>query len=211
MLRMLRAAAIAALALALAPAAAGAADSTVGISNFTFSPAAVTVNRGDTVTWRFSGPDTNHTVTARPGQADTFESDPGVPEATVNHSTGDTFAHTFNVPGTFSYLCRVHPGMTGTVRVPFTVDTTPPSISSLRAKLERITFRLSESARVTALVKRGGKTVKRLRKAGRKGANTLRFSDRGLVAGARYSVTATARDALGNESKPRKTSFSVPG
>ena len=65
----------------------------------------MTVNVGDTVTWHNSG-QAPHTATANDGSFDT---------GTVN--SGGSASHTFNSPGTFSYICTIHPNMKGTVRV----------------------------------------------------------------------------------------------
>src|SRR5688572_27978802 len=79
-----------------------------------YSPADAEVIVGDSVVWTWTGPDTNHSVTSDPGQADRFDSDP---TGTPAHPAGDTFVHTFNEVGTFRYHCRVHPTMTGKVVV----------------------------------------------------------------------------------------------
>jgi len=76
--------------------------------SFTFSPASVTVNVGDTVEWRWmSGP---HTTTRSQGP-ETWDS--GIASAP------NVFSHTFMKPGTFPYVCTIHQalGMTGTVHV----------------------------------------------------------------------------------------------
>ncbi len=81
-----------------------------GNGNQTFSPASVTISRGTRVDWVWSDPAT-HTVTSNPGQADSWDSG-------FRNGTGTQFSHTFNIAGTFSYICRVHaPGMAGTVTV----------------------------------------------------------------------------------------------
>jgi plastocyanin len=98
------------------PAAASETDVQVG--SFKFAPATVTVDQGDTVTWSWAGPDTNHTVTSDPGQADAFDSHDGVPTGQVaGPPAGGTFSHTFETPGSFTYFCRVHPSMKGKVIV----------------------------------------------------------------------------------------------
>ena len=48
---------------------------------------------------------------------DSFDSDPGRTPSNLDHPPGDTFSHTFNTPGTFSYICKVHSFMTGKVIV----------------------------------------------------------------------------------------------
>jgi plastocyanin len=77
----------------------------VSIDNFRFSPATLTVPRGTTVTWT-NQDDMVHTVTA----ADRALASPGL-------ETGDTYAHTFTAPGTYTYFCALHPRMTATVIV----------------------------------------------------------------------------------------------
>src|SRR3954453_24066332 len=105
-----------ALLFGLATAApAQAAD--VTIQNFAFSPTPVTIAQGDTVTWHWAGPDTNHSVTSDANQADSFDSDPIRPPLSADHPPGDTFDHVFNTPGTFTYFCKVHSSMHGKVVV----------------------------------------------------------------------------------------------
>jgi LPXTG-motif cell wall-anchored protein len=85
--------------------AVAAASTGVTISDFKFSPAGVTVNVGDTVTWSNNGP-TGHSATASDGSFDTGILDKG--------SSG---SHTFTQAGTFNYICTPHPFMKGTVTV----------------------------------------------------------------------------------------------
>lgn len=67
-----------------------------------FEPAAVEVEAGTTVTWRFSD-GIPHDVTS-----DLFKSEA---------KSEGTFTHTFEEPGTYSYTCTLHPGMDGQVIV----------------------------------------------------------------------------------------------
>jgi plastocyanin len=89
----------------------GGGGAQVGMQNIQFDPAEVTINAGETVTW------TNDEAVAH----DVDGSGPGGdfssgPEGGMNE--GDEFAFTFNEPGTYEYVCRVHaPGMAGTVTV----------------------------------------------------------------------------------------------
>ena len=82
-----------------------AASASVTMGDYFFSSASVTISVGDTVTWHNSG-QAPHTATANDGSFDT---------GTVN--SGGSASHTFNSPGTFSYICTIHPNMKGTVRV----------------------------------------------------------------------------------------------
>ena len=75
-------------------------------SGSSFTPADVTVEPGTTVRWiKGSNP---HTVTPSGHNEWT--------EVTLDQ-TGETFEHTFDNVGTFNYLCEIHDGMTGVIRV----------------------------------------------------------------------------------------------
>ena len=90
------------------PSAAGNATSnTVAIKDFAFAPAATTVQKGTTVTWTNSDQDA-HTVTSTGS---------GGPLRSPTLQTGQSYAYTFTTPGTFEYLCTIHPFMTATVTV----------------------------------------------------------------------------------------------
>jgi hypothetical protein len=75
------------------------------MDDFFFSPASVSVHVGDLVTWHNSGKEP-HTATADNGSFDT---------GTV--PAGGSASHMFTQPGTFTYVCTIHPNMHGTVRV----------------------------------------------------------------------------------------------
>ncbi|MEV6442906.1 plastocyanin/azurin family copper-binding protein [Amycolatopsis sp. NPDC051716] len=90
------------------PSAAGNATSnTVAIKDFAFAPAATTVTKGTTVTWTNSDQDA-HTVTSTGS---------GGPLRSPTLQTGQSYSYTFATPGTFEYLCTIHPFMTATVTV----------------------------------------------------------------------------------------------
>ncbi len=92
----------------------GSTGSTTGVTigdNF-FSPAAITVTSGTTVTWTWTGAN-QHTVTSgTPG---------GTGIGTLFNSpiqTTGTFVFTFTQTGTYPYFCLIHgSAMTGTVTV----------------------------------------------------------------------------------------------
>jgi plastocyanin len=78
---------------------------TVVMSNFAFTPMAITVPVGTTVSWTNKDGEP-HTVTSleglfRSGALDTDES----------------FKFTFSKAGIYKYVCSIHPRMTGTVTV----------------------------------------------------------------------------------------------
>jgi LPXTG-motif cell wall-anchored protein len=87
------------------PKAVAAADGSVTITDFTFSPGTITIDQGDTVTWVNNGP-TPHSATSPSGAFDT-----GI------YPKGQSRSHTFNEAGTFAYICTPHPFMKGTVVV----------------------------------------------------------------------------------------------
>lgn len=76
----------------------------VDIVDFAFSPDAVEVPVGTTVTWTQSDA-SRHTVDFADGE------ESGVLEK------GATFARTFDVAGSYAYVCFFHPSMTGSVTV----------------------------------------------------------------------------------------------
>ncbi|MFC4911044.1 cupredoxin domain-containing protein [Actinomadura gamaensis] len=86
------------------PPAAG--PDAVTISGFAFAPAKLTVKRGTTVTWTNRDEDP-HTVTVPGG---------GGPRSPALVA-GASFRFTFTKPGTYAYICTIHPFMHGTVVV----------------------------------------------------------------------------------------------
>jgi plastocyanin len=78
----------------------------VTIDNFNFSPNALTLSVGATVTW-INHDNVPHVVSSAGNQ---FK------KSTVL-KTGQTFSHTFMATGTYSYFCSIHPRMTGKIIV----------------------------------------------------------------------------------------------
>jgi plastocyanin len=91
--------ALAALALATA-AAMAAATHAVKIEGMQFAPATLTVQRGDTVTWK-NADIVPHTATAQ-GQFDSG-----------NIAPGQSYSRKMDKAGEFDYVCTYHPGMKG--------------------------------------------------------------------------------------------------
>ena len=85
--------------------AAPVAGNAVGIDNFAFVPATLTVAAGSTVTWT-NRDEEPHTVVANDGS---FRS-PGM-------GSQATYSYTFPTPGKFDYVCSIHPFMHATVVV----------------------------------------------------------------------------------------------
>ena len=82
-----------------------AANNSVNISNYAFSPATITINIGTSVKWT-NKDSVTHTVTSDTGA---FTSG--------NIATNGTYSYTFNVAGTYQYHCSIHQTMKGTIIV----------------------------------------------------------------------------------------------
>lgn len=85
--------------------AAASAPGTVVIADFAFDGQTTSVGTGATVTWT----NTDQFAHSVVGADGSFESD--------RLATGASFTHTFDAPGTFAYICGIHPSMTGSVVV----------------------------------------------------------------------------------------------
>lgn len=88
-------------------------DATVSISEFMFSPTSMTVTAGTTVHWKNLDGEP-HTVR---GIDASFRSDP--------LDQNDSFAFKFDKPGTYRYVCSIHPQMVGTIVVKSATTSAP--------------------------------------------------------------------------------------
>lgn len=87
------------------------ATENIAIQSFAFgSGGSVTVKKGTRVTWT-NNDTAPHTVTSTQGGVanGTFESG--------NLNSGSSFTFTFDTPGTYTYICKYHPSMKGTIIV----------------------------------------------------------------------------------------------
>jgi plastocyanin len=84
---------------------AAANPAAVRIDNFNFTPPALVVAPGTTVTWT-NADDTPHTVREKDGKFKSAALD-----------TDDTFSQTFTAPGEYQYFCSIHPRMVGKIVV----------------------------------------------------------------------------------------------
>ncbi len=219
---MRRLAAAAALALcSVAPAGAhpghGAEAVTIDGPGNRFTPAEVTIAVNENVFWFWEGVvSRNHSVTADPGQAESFDSDPDGPPTGATHPEGDSFSHVFSHPGRFTYHCQVHPGMTGVVNV-----VKPPAPSPLRLQRLRVAnrgdsvqvrFSLSRQSdlviRVTRRTKAGWRTVETLNREGKRGRNELELDRDDLRPGS-YRLRVTAYDFV-NQRATEQEAFQLP-
>ena len=105
--RWQRAAVLAALLAGAGASPAAEAPNTIHIDvkNFMFAPVSMTVKSGATVTWvnRDQEP---HTVVSSEGLFRSGAID-----------TGESFSFKFEKPGTYQYVCTIHPRMVATVVV----------------------------------------------------------------------------------------------
>ncbi|MFC4055840.1 cupredoxin family copper-binding protein [Actinomadura syzygii] len=85
--------------------AAPVAGNAVSIKGFAFVPATLTVHAGATVTWT-NDDEEPHTVTSGKG-----------PLRSPAMDAKATYRHRFARPGTYDYICTIHPFMHGTVVV----------------------------------------------------------------------------------------------
>ncbi|MEV0706344.1 cupredoxin domain-containing protein [Nocardia aurea] len=102
---------IAALSAVLGLSACGgdsggdAPAATIRVQNMSYSPASITIEKGQTVEWIFDDSGLPHDVVDDDGK---FRSD---------LLTTGSFSHTFTEAGTFTYHCTPHTMMLGTVVV----------------------------------------------------------------------------------------------
>jgi len=84
---------------------ARAAEAEVTIDNFTFSPTPIRIAAGTMVKWT-NRDDIPHSILC-----------PALDVHSHALDTGDSFTYVFAKPGTFDYLCGIHPHMHGQVIV----------------------------------------------------------------------------------------------
>src|SRR5687767_4111525 len=104
------------LALALADEAR-AATVDVTISGSRFAPQTVEVKQGDLVRWN------NNDAIAHSSRSS------GNWDTGTIASNGGSSSVTMTKAGTFSYICSIHPSMTGTVRVLSVAENSPPAVA----------------------------------------------------------------------------------
>jgi len=151
-------------ALFAAPANAG--STRVSVTDFRWSQMPQ-IDLGESVTWDWIGPDTQHSITGQAPNASQWDSDPG----TVNaHPLGDSFRVTFNEPGVYEFICRLHVSVRGTVTVsnvpgdpdsdpgpqaPLNLDLEPPYLPSVYLSQTVLGFKGSGTAVNFAIDERG--------------------------------------------------------
>jgi plastocyanin len=173
---------------------AAAFDWKNNVIDFEFQPSEQSIAPGDTVTWNFSAE--GHTTASVGGQPDSWRS----VEDGVNPA-GTSYAHQFNTPGRFQYVCLQHKDfMKGVIEVGDDVVT--DSVDRFRSrptgKRVRISFLLNEPATVRYSLKGPSRrTVKR----GRLRQGTHSFTLRRLKRGS-YRGVLTVVDDFDNKVTP---------
>ena len=81
------------------------AEIKISVKDFMFSPTTVTVKAGSTVTW-----------TNLDEEPHTVFSDAGLFRSSAL-DTKEGFSYKFDKPGTYHYMCTIHPRMVGTIVV----------------------------------------------------------------------------------------------
>jgi|GEM_PF-2117823 len=150
----------------------------VKVADFAYTPANLAIRTGDAVKWSWTAADVNHSVTATNGQAESFESHPGLKTSEVLKAPeGGSFTHVFAKQGRFTYLCRVHPGMTASVTVsqaPLPARVRIVKVTRGTGSL-RVSYRLTKPASLKAYVYKSAKRIVTKTTRGSSGANSLRI------------------------------------
>lgn len=75
----------------------------ISIKGFSFSPQALSINKGDTVTWTNEDTAVHNVV--------------GGPLKSKDLAKGQSFSYTFTDSGSYDYICTYHPSMKGKIVV----------------------------------------------------------------------------------------------
>ena len=104
------------------PGGSGSGATVISLKSLMFMPHNTTVKAGTKITWRNDEPIT-HTVTS--GKVSGLNKSTGLrtgqqPDGRFNKTlkgNGDTFSYTFTKPGTYTYYCNIHFGMSADITV----------------------------------------------------------------------------------------------
>ena len=96
---------VCALTASAATSTAATQPAQVVIKGFMFEPKTLTARIGETITW-----------INQDEEAHTVRSDAGL-FASAALDTGESFRFRFDKPGTYHFVCSIHPQMTGTIVV----------------------------------------------------------------------------------------------
>jgi plastocyanin len=222
--------ALAAAPAAAADVTIQAVDGTVADNhNNRWEPRGVTVRAGEVVTWSFAGTTGFHNVASTSPNWE-FRNGPATvapPTASFTFDTPGIYAfvcevHTGTMEGTVTVTDAAGtppppppppplseqpwPNDRPAPSVLELVDETSPKLTGVRATAiargARVRFRLSERARVTVRLERGGRTVKTAGRTFARGAHRFTVRDRRMRG--RYRLEVRATDLAGNRSPVRR-------
>src|SRR5215207_6290951 len=130
---------------ALLPAAASAANATIKpTTSLQWTPADVSINTNETVTWDFTGTTAAHNIVILAEGADFPATAPANAAFTYLGGEPKTFPQTFPSAGTFRYLCAFHYSganpMRGTITVTPGTPPLPPPPDSAPLPAEPVAF-----------------------------------------------------------------------
>lgn len=215
--------ALALITIGLLPATASASPATVtATTNDTFSPADVTVNVGEAVTWTFAK---KHNVY-------------GTGWASPDQASGTSWSHTFDKAGDYKYICTLHSNMAGVVHVlpqassqppasappagapsdvptpvgsspqpitPAGTDSVAPQVRVHRPAIRRsslfVRVDVTEPGAISVALVRGGRVYRKAFVQARPGVNHIRLSRR-FVPNGHLRLIVTALDTSLNRSAP---------
>lgn len=214
-------------ALVAAPVSLGA-NRKIAIGHFRWSESEVHVDLGEHVTWYWTGPDTQHSVTGLSANARGWDSDPG---REPGHRPGDSYRIAFDHPGTYDFTCKLHGIVRGTVVVSSApgnpaheadptprsdIDLTPPTFAGVRLaeRGRRLKFALDERSSLDLEISRIGRHGRRryatfATARGHIGYNDVAFRPQRRLPPGRYVAEAWATDRHHNESRHRWFRFRV--
>jgi plastocyanin len=225
------------VALGAGAADAGAANRRVAIGDYRWSQPELAIDLGEHVTWYWVGPDTMHSVTGTSQNAIGIDTDPDTGQP--RHQVGDTFALRFDTPGTYTFQCKLHSSVRGTVVVSSTpgdpsaepdpvpetnLDLRAPTIrrprlasKTLRGRGGQLRLELDERSKLDAdyyrLDRRGRRDFEGYAVwRGYIGLNEIRFGARAphfRARPGRYVALLRATDRDNNISDPREIRFRI--
>lgn len=238
--QLIRLAAVAAsltvIAVALAPAAE-ASNRRISISNYQWSDKDIHLDLGEHVTWYWVGPDTMHSVTGDSPNTLGLDSDTGI--SLPHHNIGDSYRVDFAAPGTYSFVCKLHSTVRGTITVSNTpgdpaseqdpvpkseVDLQPPRMrqiqltkNPIRGRGGQLQFAFDDRGKIDAdyyKIDAGGTRhfAGWAKWKAYIGLNEIRFGGRGdhfRAQPGRYVAELRGTDSNGLVSEPRKLNFKI--
>jgi len=162
-----------------------ATSDTVQVSNFQFSPSTINASVGDTIVWIWKSGTHTTTSTAVPTGAATWDS----PMTSSNTS----FSYKLTTAGSYSFICSIHPNMTGTITVsgalPVTLAAFNITVSGPNANIQWRT--VNEQNVASYNIKRSSDGTNftdlgQVKAVNKSGSNTYSFVDKTIAPSDKY-------------------------